>query len=135
MSAVDQADSAQFTSAEILRPSGWALLTVPALPWLFSYRDTAAGHRRRYTRRALVDALEEARLQLREARYYQCLLLPLVAVSRLLGRRGPFFRDREDHPHPLLNGLLGRISGLEGKLGEFVRWPVGSSLAAVCRKG
>jgi len=119
----------------LLKPEGWALLTVPALPWLYSYRDSAAGHRRRYTRRGLGAALTEARLELREARYYQCLLLPLVAATRLLGRRGPALRDLEDRPHPLVNRLLGWISRAEVALGDVVSWPVGSSLAAVCRKG
>jgi hypothetical protein len=59
----------------------------------------------------------------------------LVAVSRLLGRRGPALRDLEDRPHALLNALLRRISGVELALGERVSWPAGSSLAAVCRKG
>jgi ubiquinone/menaquinone biosynthesis C-methylase UbiE len=120
--------------ARVLKPTGWALLTVPALPWLFSYRDQAAGHRRRYTRRTLRAALLAARLQVRETRYYQFLLFPLVAASRLLGRDGPAWRDREETLHPVVNRLFGAISGLEVRLGDVVPWPVGSSLAVVCRK-
>ena len=36
------------------------MLSVPALPWLWSYRDEAAGHLRRYTRAQLCKLLADA---------------------------------------------------------------------------
>jgi SAM-dependent methyltransferase len=117
-----------------LRPGGVLLATVPALPWLWSYRDEAAGHRRRYSRQGLERALTLAGLAVEETRYYQCFLLPLVAITRLLGRHGPRARDLEERPHRILNTLLAGISGVEVRLGDFVSWPVGSSLVAVCRR-
>jgi SAM-dependent methyltransferase len=118
----------------ILRPGGVLLLTAPAVPWLWSYRDKAAGHRRRYSRRGLEQALNRSGLVLEEMRYYQCFLFPLVVMTRLMGRRGPRARDLEERPNRLLNALLMAINGIEVRLGEFVSWPVGSSLVAVCRR-
>jgi hypothetical protein len=69
---------------------------VPAMPWLWSYRDEDAGHLRRYTRRRLNRLLVGAQLRVREMRYYQCLLFPLVAVTRLFGRKRPGLRDFEE---------------------------------------
>ena len=120
--------------ARVLRPDGLALVTVPALPWLWSYRDEAAGHLRRYTRQQLVHELGRARLQTVYVSFYECLLLPLVMLTRLFGRRGPGLRDREDSPHPLANALLLWINRLEVWLGSVIRWPIGSSLVVVCRK-
>jgi ubiquinone/menaquinone biosynthesis C-methylase UbiE len=118
----------------ILRPGGFAVITVPAMPWLWSYRDKGAGHLRRYTRRKIVRILTNERLQVEELRYYQCLLFPFVIVTRLLGRRGSKSRDFEDNPSPILNMVMTWINELEVKLGEFIFWPWGSSLVIVCRK-
>ncbi|HEY0005136.1 MAG TPA: class I SAM-dependent methyltransferase [Pyrinomonadaceae bacterium] len=117
-----------------LRPGGLLVLTVPALPWLWSYRDLAAGHLRRYRRGELCALLEESGLRIQEMRYYQCLLFPLVALTRLGGRRGPAARDMEERPISFLNSLLTWVNRLEVKLGQLIRWPIGSSLVAVCRK-
>jgi len=118
----------------VLRPNGVAVLSVPAVQWLWSYRDVAAGHRRRYGRRQLIDAITGAGLSIVAVRYYQCLLFPLVTAGRLLGRRGPRLRDLEERPSPRLSRALAWVNRTEVRLGETIAWPWGSSLVAVCRK-
>lgn len=118
-----------------LRPGGIAIMTVPALPGLWSYRDEAAGHLRRYTRSSLTERINAAQMRVQEMVYYQFLLLPLVVISRVFGRRGPALRDAEDQPHRIVNSLFRRVNTIEARLGATVRWPLGSSIAAVCRKG
>lgn len=118
----------------VLRPGGVALMTVPALSWLWSYRDEDAGHLRRYRRSDLVHLLETSGFEIRRINYYQCLLFPAVVVARLLGRRGPRIRDLEERRMTLLNAALTAINRLETRLGSVLRWPFGSSLVAVCRK-
>jgi len=119
----------------VLSPGGILFLSVPAFPWLWSYRDKDAGHRRRYTRTSLERVVRAAGLEMREIGYYQCLLFPFVVLSRFLGRRGPAFREAEDRPSFLVNAVCGLVNRLEVALGAVVRWPWGSSLVAVCRKG
>jgi SAM-dependent methyltransferase len=118
----------------VLRPGGWVFVTVPALPVLWSYRDEAAGHRRRYTRKGLQAALAGAGFRVAEVRWYQCVLLPLVALNRFFGRGSRAARDREDAPAPLLNVLFQRINTWEATAGAMIRWPLGSSLAVAARK-
>jgi SAM-dependent methyltransferase len=118
----------------VLRPGGALILTVPALPWLWSFRDEAAGHRRRYTRRSLTGVVRTAGFECLETRYYQCLLLPLVALTRVVGRKVHSTRELEEQPGPVVNAVFGSITRAEVHLGPVVRWPWGSSLAAVCRK-
>lgn len=120
--------------AGILKPGGIVILTVPALPWLWSYRDTAAGHLRRYTRKGLSRVLVAAGFGIREIHYYQCLLLPFAILTRLLGKKDGTLRDLEDQPAPMLNNLFLQISNLEVSLGKVFHWPVGSTLVAVCQK-
>ncbi len=119
---------------QALRPGGLLLAGVPALPWLWSHRDRAAGHRRRYTRHRLVKSFEEAGFMVLEIRYYQFLLLPAMAATRILGRKGPGWSELEENlPRPF-NRVLTEVSRWEVRLGEYVPWPLGSSLFAVGSK-
>jgi SAM-dependent methyltransferase len=120
---------------EILRPGGKLVITVPALPSLWSYRDEDAGHWRRYTRASLIDTLRAAGFEVVEVRYYQFALLPLVVLTRLLGRMSIAARparDLEERRVPILNSLFSLINRAEVKLSELLPMPIGSSLAAVC---
>ncbi|MBI5419761.1 MAG: glycosyltransferase [Deltaproteobacteria bacterium] len=119
----------------LLRPGGVALITAPAMPWMWSRRDEAAGHLRRYTRRGLVDAVENASLHVQEIGYYQFFLFPLVVAARLLDRSGVVRHDIEERPPAFMNAVFSRINSLEARWGDFIPWPWGSSLLAVCRKG
>jgi ubiquinone/menaquinone biosynthesis C-methylase UbiE len=117
----------------VLRPGGTMLITVPAMPWLWSHRDTEAGHLRRYRRRGLIELLKTSSFELRHLNYYQCLLFPLV-LGRVFRRNSVAWRNGEESPRPIVNRLLSGISRSEARLARFVSWPFGSSLVALCRK-
>jgi ubiquinone/menaquinone biosynthesis C-methylase UbiE/uncharacterized protein YbaR (Trm112 family) len=118
----------------VLRPGGLAIIAVPAMSWLWSYRDEAAGHLRRYTQRRLISVLDGAQLRVQELRYYQFVLFPLVMAARLFGRRDPKLRDLEERPPSALNAVMTWINELEARLSDVLPWPWGSSLFVVCRK-
>lgn len=118
----------------VLRPGGLALLTVPAMPELWSYRDEDAGHLRRYRREGLARLLAARGFELKEIHNYQCLLLPLLIVMRWLGRKGPQARDWEEKRIPVFNSVATWINRIETRLIGVVPWPLGSSLVAVCGK-
>jgi 2-polyprenyl-3-methyl-5-hydroxy-6-metoxy-1,4-benzoquinol methylase len=119
----------------LLKPGGWALLSVPAMNWLWSYRDQAAGHIQRFSRKRLTDLMVSEGMHLVELRYYQFFLFPLVALSRLVARRFHRMRDLEESRLPLLNDVFAAINRLEVRLGDLITWPWGSSIFAVFRKG
>jgi len=120
----------------VLQPGGIVILSAPALPGLWSFRDRAAGHRRRYRKHQLRQLLERSSLRTLDLRYYQFLLLPLVFISRWLGRSGPTWRDLEERRYPVLSRLLAWINRVEVGLGDVIPWPLGSSLVAVgCKDG
>lgn len=121
-------------ATRVLRPGGVIILTVPALPGLWSYRDVSAGHRRRYTFAGLRRAIQDAGLDVVELRYCQFLLLPLLVASRILARLVPGMRDREERPGPIVNALFTKAVRLESWLANRHPLPVGSSLAAIARK-
>lgn len=114
-----------------LAPGGRVLVTVPALPWLWSEHDETHHHFRRYTRATLRRSAEAAGLRIVETGFFSALLFPLVAATRcakkMLGLRGA--DDRM--PNSLLNGLFRRVFALERKLVGRVALPIGSSLFLV----
>ncbi len=128
----DQA--ALYEAARVLQPGGWLLASVPAMPWLWSARDVAAGHHRRYTHSLLEARLTEAGFRLVAWRYYAVLLFPLILLTRFLSRCHPRAIDYEEQPGPFLNRALTIIVWLEITLGRWLRWPIGSTLLAVARR-
>ena len=120
--------------SRVVRPGGWVMVTVPALPGLWSERDALASHRRRYRRSELVTLFEAGGFAVAETAYYQFLLFPLVLVSRALGRVYPRTAKLEEQPSDRVNGFLRRVSELEVQLGTRIPWPLGSTLAVAARR-
>jgi SAM-dependent methyltransferase len=121
----------------VVAPGGSLLITVPAYQWLWSGHDEINHHFRRYTRRALQRAGEEAGWQQVRTTYFNSLLLPAAILLRVLDR---FSRKTTESsldlwvpPEPL-NWLLERPLQLESALiGRGGRIPAGLSLLAVFR--
>lgn len=122
------------TLGERLAPGGSLLLTVPAVPWLWSDHDVLHQHKRRYTRAVLTERLHEAGYEIAGIGYFNTLLFPLALAQRLLARLlGGGEVDHSAPPEPL-NGVLTGIFSLESKLVGRVPFPIGLSLFAVARK-
>jgi SAM-dependent methyltransferase len=115
----------------MLRPGGMILVTVPALPWLWSKHDEIHHHKRRYSRRSLEETLRAARLVPVKIGFFNSLLLPLAIgqrlADRLLAREGRV----DAMPPKALNAMLAGIFGLERKVVGKVAMPLGLSLFAV----
>jgi hypothetical protein len=78
-------------------PDGRLLLSVPAYQWAWTQFDVDAGHRRRYTRKRLVRAVEAAGATVERATYIFAGTLPLFAAERI-GRK---LRRPADEPASL----------------------------------
>jgi SAM-dependent methyltransferase len=117
----------------VLRPGGHLFVSVPAYASLWSQRDVAAGHRRRYDRAMLRRLLATGGFRLVEMSGYQFFLLPLVWWNRLGSRRDTCV-SREDEVSPFANRALRLINNTEVWLASALcAPPVGSSLIAVSR--
>ena len=120
---------------EQLAPGGRLVMTVPALPWLWSRHDETHHHFRRYTRGGLEAALVLAGLKPVKISYFNTLLFPLIAGLRLI-RKAIGFEGADDDamPHPAANEILKRIFGFESHLVGRIPLPLGVSLLAVAER-
>jgi SAM-dependent methyltransferase len=120
-----------------LRPGGTAVVTVPALSWLWSDHDVVNGHHRRYERRGLIDVLERAELSLVHVSSFNTVLLPGIALARLAQRLRPRpVSPNSDFTMPSapVNAVLTRVMAAERSLVAHRGLPIGVSLVAVARR-
>lgn len=119
--------------AALLRPGGAILLTVPALPWLWSAHDEANHHVRRYTGSTLRAAIAEAGLRVDAIGYFNSLLFPIAAAKRVIGNATGATGSDDDLPPAPVNALLRGVFTLERHLMGRVSLPIGVSLFAIAR--
>lgn len=111
-----------------MAPGATLLLTVPAMPWLWSAWDTMLGHYRRYTKATLRDAVESLPLRIEEESYVFPELIPLGLVRRVRLRGAELDPEAAEFPQlpKPLNETLYRAGKASVKLRRF--WPAGTSL-------
>ena len=117
-----------------LGEGGKILITVPALPALWSGHDVRHHHFRRYTKASLAEAAQKAGLKVTYASYFNFFLFPLAVAARAV--KGLSRSDVPDDrmPSSWANALLTRVFGTERHLLGRVRLPIGLSLAVVLEK-
>jgi SAM-dependent methyltransferase len=120
--------------ASKLKPGARLLVTVPALPGLWSHHDQEHHHKRRYTAKTLQHVITESGLELEKLSYFNTLLFPIIAGVRAL--KAAFGNSEPDTgvPSPWLNSTLAAIFGLERFLIGRIPMPIGVSLIMIARK-
>ena len=116
----------------VARPGARLLVTVPALPWLWSPHDVAAGHRRRYRRGALLSVARRSGWEPLELKSFNTLLLPLMVPVRLAARarRGSARSDLLTAPALAERLLRPALTAETALMRRGLRLPVGLSLLA-----
>lgn len=114
-----------------LAEDGRLLVTVPAVPWLWSDHDVLHHHKRRYTQDGLTALARDAGLTVQAAGYFNSLLFPLAVAQRfahqLLRRTAPL----DARPSPMVNAALQRVFAAERHMLGRMQFPIGLSLYAI----
>ncbi len=125
--------------ARVLRPGGWLLVRVPALPILRGPHDTVVHGIRRYTAARLESMILAAGLIPVRLTYANSLLLPLALASRTAQNLAVMLGAKLASEVGGLQGAMSHI--MRAALGAEARWigggrnlPVGVSLFALARK-
>lgn len=115
-----------------LAPGGRLLLTVPAIPGLWSGHDLAHHHQRRYTAKTLEAVVAAAGFRTLHRTGFNSLMLPAIVAVRFLNRvRGRKGGDDDRIPPRPLNRLLAALFGAEAYPAVRGLLPLGVSLALV----
>lgn len=124
-------------SFRVLRPGGLLLLTVPAFKLLWRTHDEMYGHRRRYTRKEVVDCVTGSGFTLVRCEFIKCAfffpLLGLALVDRMTRR---WRRGRDDffQVPGWLNTLLRLEIVWESRLQISRHLPFGASILCIAQK-
>lgn len=68
--------------AQLAKPGGIVLVSVPALPELYSEFDAVQGHRRRYVPETLREAFRESGLSVEQVLWWGAWMVPLLRLQR-----------------------------------------------------
>jgi len=123
----------------VLKPGGFALVNVAAMPMLTGDHSVLSRERRRYTRSSLRLLLERAGFTIVRLTYTNAILFVPLAIVRAFHRwRGlsteASARQEITVPAAPVNSALGALLGLESLWLRAVDSPFGSSLLCLARK-
>jgi SAM-dependent methyltransferase len=118
------------------KPNGGVMLTVPQHAFLWSRVDEYSFHKRRYSRKDLVEKLGRAGFSVFAVTSFASLILPLMMFSRLKSKTKPDFDPLAEYQiGDYVNRLLENTMGLERRLiAAGVSLPAGGSLLAVAKR-
>lgn len=132
---IDNDEEALSRAGRLLCSSGRLLVTVPAYTWLWSAHDDAHHHYRRYTAKMLRQRAQKANLVVEKLGYFNTLLFPVIAVTRMIGKLSRKSGGSDAAmPPSLLNRLLMKIFSFERHLVPSMMFPFGTSIMAVLSK-
>lgn len=124
---------------KMLNERGNIVLTVPSHMWLWNRDDTIAGHKRRYTKKDLLEKLKENGFEIVIARYFFIFITPLLFLRRVLNKDNRSkVKDEELNKdisiNPNLSKILLFISNIENRINKFLPNKFGGSLFIIARK-
>ncbi|MBQ3311496.1 class I SAM-dependent methyltransferase [bacterium] len=120
-----------------LHDGGRFFVIVPQHKILWSKSDEYTGHVRRYSRKELIEKMENAGFKIEFTSSFMCFLFPLMFLSRFLKKFMPKNSDISDEIkiNPFLNKIFGFLLNIETKLIEKgMDMPFGGSICAIGRK-
>jgi 2-polyprenyl-3-methyl-5-hydroxy-6-metoxy-1,4-benzoquinol methylase len=125
---------------EALNPGGAALVTVPALPSLWSVHDIRNHHFRRYVKHHLLHLFPRDRWNVLRITYFSTFLLPMIWTVRTArklakGTDPAHVGDDKKLGLPIFDAALLAIFRTECRCIRMASMPLGSSLLLVARRG
>jgi len=118
-----------------LKKNGKLLLTAPAYQFLFSNKDVALHHYRRYTKSSLNKLFKENYRILKSSYFNFLLFLPLCASILIMKfLKVQFIDSVEKKPNFLINVFLYLVFFSESIFLKFINFPFGISIITFCEK-
>ncbi len=122
-------------SYRVLRNGGILLLTVPAFKALWGTQDDVTGHKRRYSKKEIMDKLRKENFNMVRSSYFNFFLFfPILFARRAVHFLGLKIRNENEINSPLINFLFKIIFSLEIHLWRHFRFPFGVSILCFAQK-
>jgi len=122
----------------VCRPGGYIFITVPAFAKLWSPHDVALHHKRRYTRKQMLENVRGLQCEIIKASYYNSLLfIPILAVRKFrsfLSEKNQVQSDLSIILPVWLNKVLALFFVAEIYCLRFFNFPFGVSFLLILKK-
>lgn len=119
----------------VLKPGAKALITVPAFQSLWGLQDTVSHHKRRYSRKNLIEKLTHSGMKVEQCFYFNYLLFVPIWIARQAIRVfKPKIYSENELNSPLINRLLVWLFSLDVLTARKLKPPFGVSILAVIAK-
>ncbi len=122
-----------------LEKNGIVVLTVPAYDKLWSDFDVVSGHKRRYSKRELLNKLRKNNYEPIIVSYFNTFLLPIMFLVRKKKKHenGSYCKemDRQLNPSFIINMIMNFVNRFERFLLKIgVKLPIGTSIIIVAKR-
>ena len=119
----------------VLKSGGKSLIFVPAFMWLWGVQDDVSNHRIRYTKKQIVERLEQAGFEIERATYANWTFFAPILGGRTLMKITGIKPESENNVNvSALNGVFGKIFGAERFWLKNFDFPFGVSIVIVAKK-
>ena len=120
--------------ADLVKPGGYLVVTVPAYAWMWSAHDEVHHHKRRYTKPQILRIVQEAGLEPVKASYFNSILFPLAAAVRMAKKLARIDSADDKLPAAPLNALFRKIFSAEADWLTRHDLPFGLSVIIIGRR-
>lgn len=119
----------------VTKHGGYSLIFVPAFMWLWGVQDDISNHRIRYTKRQIVERLENAGYSVERATYANFTFFAPVLGGRTLMKLTGIKPESENNINiSALNGFFGKVFSAERFWLKNFNFPFGVSIVVTARK-
>jgi len=122
-------------SYRVLNKGGILIVTVPAFNFLWGAQDLITGHKRRYTKKEIMEKLKKAGFDILKSSYFNFFLFfPILIARRLIHLSGYRIESENEINFPLINFFLKMIFSLEPIILGCFSFPFGISFFCIAKK-
>jgi len=138
---IENDSAAMLNIHNMLEKGGKLILTVPQYMFLWSRLDEIVKHKRRYSRREMLDKLESNGFEITYSTSFVCMLFPLMLISRLMDKSRAHLNsdEQELEKRVMFPGFIDKAFDLVMRFDEYlirmgVELPFGGTLIVIARK-
>ena len=120
---------------QVLRKEGILILTVPAFNFLWGIQDVVTGHKRRYSKKGIMEKLKEERFAILKSSYFNFFLFfPILFARRMIHLLGLKIASENEINSPLINFFFKAIFSMEVYVLKYFSFPFGVSIFCIAKK-